>query len=80
MEGLRQNGHISDKIYGHYCFLWLWGTPRCDSRHRKFYNRFGAKRYCRRIDRIKALIEKIRLLRVGVNPENVPFAIGSLNR
>ena len=80
MEGLRQNGHISDKIYGHYCFLWLWSAHRDDFRHEEFYRKFGAERYWRRIDRIKVLVERIRPLKAKVDPINVPFAIGSLNR
>lgn len=80
MEGLRQNGHISDKIYGHYCFLWLWSAHRHDFRHEEFYRKFGAERYWRRIDRIKALVERIRPLKAKADPMDVPFAIGSLNQ
>jgi hypothetical protein len=80
MESLKQWGHISDRVYGHYCFLWLWSAPRHDYRHEEFCGKFGAERYWRRIDRIKALVEKIRPLRTYVACKDVPFALGRLNR
>jgi hypothetical protein len=80
MESLKQWGRISDKVYGHYCFLWLWSAQRHDYRHEELYRKLGSKRYWRRIDRIKALAERIRPLRANAKPEDVPFALGRLNR
>lgn len=80
MESLKQHGHVSDKVYGHYCFLWLWSVQRYDFRHEEFYRKFGSERYWRRIDRIKALVERIRPLKTRVHFRDVPFALGRLNR
>lgn len=80
MESLKQSGHVSDKVYGHYCFLWLWSAQRSDYRHERFCRKFGSERYWRRIERIRALVEKIRPLRQAVEPQHVPFALGRLNR
>ena len=79
MESLVQYGLVSRKIYGHYCFLWLWGAQRCDHRHERLYSQ-SPSRYWRRVARVKALIERIRPLRAGFKPENVPFAIGRINK
>lgn len=80
MESLKQWGHVSDRIYRHYCFLWLWSAQRHDYRHEEFYRKFGAKRYWRRIDRIKTLVERIRPLKTYVHYKDVPFALGRLNK
>lgn len=80
MESLKQNGFVSDRIYRHYCFLWLWSACRHDCRHERFYRRFGAERYWRRVERIKALVERIRPLKTYVLYKDVPFALGRLNR
>lgn len=80
MESLKQWGHVSDKVYGHYCFLWLWSAQRHDYRHEEFYRKFGPERYWRRIDRVKALVERIRPLKTHVHYKDVPFALGRLNR
>lgn len=79
MQDLKQQGRISDRLYGHYCFLWLWGAYRDDYRHDLFYKRMGRDAYWRRIERVKALIERIRAVPIPA-PEHIPFAVGTLNR
>ncbi len=80
MESLKQSGLISDRLYRHYCFLWLWSAWRTDYRHDVFYKKFGAIRYSRRIERVNAILQRIKPLREQVAPETVPFALGVLNR
>jgi len=80
MEDLKQWGRVSDRIYRHYCFLWLWSAWRQDYRHDQFYRKFGYLRYWKRIERVKAVVERIRPLRVQVPSEHVPFSLGTLNR
>jgi hypothetical protein len=79
MTYLKQTGRVSDRLFGHYIFLWTWGTFHYSDAHDRFYRRFGADRYWRRIDRVKALIERIRQLPTPP-PEQIPFALGTLNR
>ena len=79
MQDLKQRGFVSDKLYGHYCFLWLWGAPHSyEYRHQSFYRRMGADAYWRRIDRVKAVIDRIRSLQARV-PERIPFKLGRIN-
>ena len=78
MQALRQEGRISDRLYGHYNFLWLWSAYRCDHRHERYYARMGSDAYWRRIDRVKALVERIRQLPTPP-PAQIPFALGTLN-
>lgn len=80
MESLKQCGYVSDRVYGHYCFLWLWSAPRHDCRHEEFYHKFGPERYWRRIERVKALVERIRPLKTHIHYKDVPFALGRLNK
>jgi hypothetical protein len=56
----KQLNNISDRVYRHYMFLWLWSCYRCDLRHDAFYNKYGAERYWRRIDRVLAVANAIR--------------------
>lgn len=78
MQTMKQWGCISDRLYGHWLFLWLWGAFRHDHRHERLYRHMGPDVYWRRIDRVKALIDRIRA--VPVPPlERIPFRAGSLN-
>lgn len=79
MQDLKQRGCISDRLYGHYCFIWLWSTSKDDFRHDRLYAK-GSERYWRRIQRVKSLREKIKALRTELNPRDIPFRVGSLNR
>lgn len=79
-QDLRQRGVISDRVYGHYCFLWLWSAPRFDYRHEEFYRKFGKERYWRRISRVKTLVEELKKLNAFVDYKVVPLAIGRLSR
>lgn len=79
MEDLKQRGLITDRLYGHYCWLWLWSAWRADPRHESLYDRLGSQFYWRRIERVKALVNKIRALRQSFDPTRVPFALGRLN-
>ena len=78
MEHLKQQGIVSDRLFGHYTFFWLWGEVREDYRHFRFYKKMGSDAYWRRIERVKNLIEKINNVPVP-SPEHVPFRLGSLN-
>lgn len=80
MRDFKQTGRISDRLYGHYLFLWRWGAwhPENDA-HERFYRRMGSAAYWRRIDRVKALIARIRA--VPLPPaDRIPFSVGCLNR
>lgn len=79
MEDLKQRGCITDRLYGHYCWFWLWSADRCDFRHEVLYNRLGSEFYWRRIDRVKALATKIKALRSELDPKDIPFRLGTLN-
>lgn len=79
MEDLKQRGCITDRLYGHYCWLWLWSAHRDDFRHQILWNKRGSEFYWRRIDRVKALAEKIKSFRSDLNPRDIPFRVGSLN-
>ena len=78
MQTLKQQGCITDRLYKHYCFLWLWSAFRIDFRHERLYSK-GAELYWRRIQRVKTLAEKIKSLKPDLNPRDIPFRIGSLN-
>jgi hypothetical protein len=56
----KQLNNVTDKVYGHYMFLWLWSADRSDFRHERFYKKYGAERYWRRIDRVLAYATAIR--------------------
>jgi hypothetical protein len=79
MEDLKQRGCITDRLYRHYCWFWLWSAHRHDFRHEVLYNRLGSEFYWRRIDRVKALAAKIEALRSELDPKDIPFRLGSLN-
>lgn len=80
MRTFKQEGRISDRLYGHYLFLWTWGAWHPDNEtHDRFFERHGRVAYWRRIDRVKALIERIRAVPIPA-PEHIPFAVGTLNR
>jgi hypothetical protein len=79
MQDLKQNGRISDRLYGHYLFVWHWGAFHFGShRQDSFLMKFGFDRLERRILRVKALIERIRNLPTP-DPEHIPFGVGCLN-
>ena len=78
MQYLKQSGAVSDRLYRHFCFLWLWSAQRWDDRHERFYKRMGSDAYWRRIDRVKALCARIQS--VELPPANrIPFRVGTLN-
>jgi hypothetical protein len=56
----KQLNNVTDKVYGHYMFLWLWSADRSDYRHDVFYKKYGAERYWRRIDRVLKVANAIR--------------------
>ena len=78
MEDLKQRGCITDRLYKHYCFLWLWSAFRIDFRHERLYSK-SAELYWRRIQRVQALVGKIRALGLNLNTKVVPYRVGSLN-
>lgn len=78
MEDLKQHGCITDRLYKHYCFLWLWSAPRWDHRHNRLFERMGRDAYWRRIDRVKALENRIRAVDLPA-PQHIPFRVGALN-
>ena len=59
VQHLKQCGEISDKIYKHYCFLWLWSAWRHDYRHSRIYENMGSEFYWKRIDKVKAMVARI---------------------
>lgn len=78
MRLFRQEGRISDRLYGHYCHLWLWSAWRADHRHDRFFERYGRAAYWRRIDRVKALVNRIRAVDLPPS-DRIPFRVGCLN-
>jgi len=78
MENLKQTGRITDRLYGHYCFLWLWSAWRTDYRHERYYQRMGPEAYWRRIDRVKKIVKFIRSVELPPS-DRIPFRVGSLN-
>lgn len=78
MQYLKQSGCVSDRLYRHFCTLWLWSAPRDNYKHDRFYKRMGSDAYWRRIDRVKALGERIRAVELPA-PEHIPFRVGTLN-
>ena len=79
MEDLKQRGCITDRLYRHYCWFWLWSAHRHDFRHETLYNRLGGKFYWRRINRVRRLVEKIGAFRMEFDMKDVPFGLGTLN-
>lgn len=75
---LKQDGVISWRLYRHYKFLWLWSAWRDNYQHERFYNRMGSDAYWRRIERVKAIVERIRVIPVP-SLEHIPFRLGSIN-
>lgn len=80
MMDLKQQGRISDRLYGKYILLWRWSAIRYeDDAQTRFYNRMGSDAYWRRIDRGIALLARLRAL-PKLDPRDVPFALGVLHR
>ena len=79
MEDLKQQGYITDRIYRHYCWLWLWSAHRHDFRHETLWNKRGGEFYWRRINRVQRLVKKIRAFRINFDMKDVPYRLGSLN-
>ena len=79
MEDLKQRGCITDRLYRHYCWLWLWSAHRHDFRHETLYNKRGGEFYWRRINRVQALVRKIRALGLNLDTKFVPYQVGRLN-
>jgi hypothetical protein len=78
MEDMKQTGYVSNRLYKHYCFLWLWGSGiRTSIRHERFYRVMGSDAYWRRIERVRRIIDCTRSLDKPA-PEHVPFALGRL--
>lgn len=80
MQDLKQKGCITDRLYRHYCWMWLWSAYRHDLRHESLWNKRGGQFYWRRINRVQRLVKKIRAFRMELNPRDIPFRVGSLNR
>lgn len=78
MEYFLSEGRISHRLYRHWKFLWEWSAPRFSRKHDVFYEKFGSVKYWRKIDKVKNLIESIRLVELP-SPEHIPFRVGSLN-
>ena len=78
MQHLKQTGQITDRLYGHYCFLWLWSADRSDYRHERYYQRMGSEAYWRRIDRVKKIVDFIRSVELPPS-DRIPFRVGSPN-
>jgi hypothetical protein len=78
MRDFKQTGRITDRLYRHYLTVWRWGAWRDCYIHQRYYDRMGPAVYWRRIDRIKALIERIRAVEMPPS-DRIPFAVGSLN-
>jgi hypothetical protein len=78
MRDFKQTGRITDRLYRHYLTLWRWGQWRDCHIHQRYYDRMGPAVYWRRIDRIKALIERIRAVEMPPS-DRIPFAVGSIN-
>lgn len=78
MAYLKLTGRVSDRLYRHYCFLWLWSAWRQDHRHERFYKRMGSAAYWRRIDRVRRLFLRIAEIPLP-EPDRIPFAVGCLN-
>lgn len=79
MEDLKQRGCITDRLYRHYCWLWLWSAWRQDYRHDRLYDKRGSEFYWRRIDRVKALVDRINLMKLDLDRSQIPYRLGSLN-
>ena len=79
MEDLKQRGCITDRLYRHYCWLWLWSAWRQDFRHETLWDKRGGVFYWRRINRVQRLVKKIRAFRMNFDMKNVPYRLGSLN-
>lgn len=78
MRDLKQTGRVSDRLYRHYCFIWLWSAWRQDYRHERFYKRMGSAAYWRRIDRVRRLF--LRIAEVPLpEADRIPFSVGCLN-
>lgn len=78
MQDLKQRGCITDRLYKHYCFLWLWSVSRTDFRHDSLYSK-NKTAYWRKIEKVKALLERIKSAKLDLNPRDIPFRLGSLN-
>src|SRR5215468_7488886 len=57
-------GSISQRTFDWFCFFYDWAAPRYSGsasfKQERFYNRCGEEAYWRRIERVKALLERVR--------------------